>query len=436
MLVTIPAVNLAAFEIEGSVGGSSPSTDLGFDAEPLEVLDFRLEGANASLVTSWQLRVYDASDSTSPRASGGAPELTLVGATSGQTVSATAPSADISSTMPNERGHSWLVRSIVNGGNGPDGKPSADYVFERILAIRTDRGGRKVIATEGTQYSLEGWAESLNQQIDGVPTFAIADLSITTAKLASLAVTEAKLASGAVTEAKIGSLAVTEAKLGALAVTTAKIADGAVTLAKMAAAAANTLLGVAGGSTATPAAIAVAANTLLGRAAGNIEALALATHSILGRGAGNVSNLTATEGQILGRPTGGALGFGALSAFGLESGSWSPTFSSNTNLDAPTSAYGNYLRIGDVVFFSLRFAAVTSGATATRSVEMTLPVARTGNFAGTDATGAATAYSSVSTTIAGRVQSVTGAQRLICETVYSTASHGLSFAITGSYRLT
>lgn len=153
--------NLAKFTIDGTA--SSPG---GYDATISQVLDFALEGGPANLVQRWTLQVFDAADAGSPLASKNAPTLTLVGATSGQKVDAATPASGITCTMPGSGVHSWLIRSIVNGGVDASGNANPDYVFERFVAIKTGSGLRKIVGTEATQYGPRGWADAQNDLID------------------------------------------------------------------------------------------------------------------------------------------------------------------------------------------------------------------------------------------------------------------------------
>lgn len=159
--------NLAKFIIEGSEGGVSPSSDRGYDAVHEETLAFRLE-ASASLVRSFAIQVYSASVPDSPLASSGAPQLTLVGATSGQSVLAVNPAADITTEMPETGVHFWLVRCLVDGGKDADGNDDPNRVFERGIAILTGSGLRKMVASESTQYEEAGWAEVVNRIVAAI----------------------------------------------------------------------------------------------------------------------------------------------------------------------------------------------------------------------------------------------------------------------------
>lgn len=155
--------NLARFFINGV--SSTPTA--GLDASAGQLLTFTPEGAS-SLVQRSTYEVYSVSEPSSPLASKDAPTLTLVGATSGQKVDAATPSAAVTCTLPNFDGlcASWLVRRYVNGGIDASGRFNPDYVFERLVAVRAANGMRKVIATEGTQYSPRGWADAQNEEVD------------------------------------------------------------------------------------------------------------------------------------------------------------------------------------------------------------------------------------------------------------------------------
>jgi hypothetical protein len=153
--------NLAKFTINASA--SSPG---GFSATVSQVLTMALEGGPANVVNRWTLQVFDAADASSPLASKNAPSLTLVGGTSGQKVDAATPGTSITTTMPSSGVHSWLVRSLVNGGLNAKGKADPEYVYERLVYIPTGSALRKVIATEGTAASSRGWADAQNDLID------------------------------------------------------------------------------------------------------------------------------------------------------------------------------------------------------------------------------------------------------------------------------
>jgi hypothetical protein len=152
--------NLARFVVNGS-----PSSARGFDGTNSLGLTFALEAVTGA-VQRWTLEVYSPLDGNSPLQSKGAPALTLVGATSGQKVNAATPAASITTTLPASGYHTYKVRSTVNGGLDAYGRPSPDLVFERIVAIRTPAGRRKILATESSEYEAAGWAGAQNDDVD------------------------------------------------------------------------------------------------------------------------------------------------------------------------------------------------------------------------------------------------------------------------------
>lgn len=154
-------MNLAQFLINGT---PAPG---GYDAETNEELVFALAPGLAALCNRWTLAVYDPADSESPLASLDAPPLTLTGATTGLKVDASTPSANITATAPASGVHSWIVRSTVDGGLNPaTGKLDPNRVFERMVVLRSAGGRRKIVPTEGSQYSPRGWADAQNEDVD------------------------------------------------------------------------------------------------------------------------------------------------------------------------------------------------------------------------------------------------------------------------------
>ena len=149
------SLNLARFLI-----GASPSADRGFNATTSSVA-LQLE-ASSGLIRSTTFQVYDAADPTSPLASASAPVLSLnngVGGT-GQKVNAATPASAVTlSGLVPGAGHAYLVRCLVNDGLDNAGRPSAQHVFERLVACRTAQGRRKLVPGESTQGSARGWAD-------------------------------------------------------------------------------------------------------------------------------------------------------------------------------------------------------------------------------------------------------------------------------------
>lgn len=154
--------NYARFTID-----ADPSTNRGYDI---------LNGAAGTLVletpTSEQWKVTfsvsDATDENAPLASKDAPELTLNNGSgsTGTSVDAATPSSSVTTTWPASGVHSYIIRCTVNNGVDSDGSVNSDYVFERMVSIRTVEGARKIVGTEGTQYSARGWADAQNELVD------------------------------------------------------------------------------------------------------------------------------------------------------------------------------------------------------------------------------------------------------------------------------
>jgi hypothetical protein len=152
--------------------------DRGFEATPSQVLTLRLRPTVDAAIATVLFQVWDAAGANPdlgiaanpPRASSGAPALTIVGATSGKAVSPTTVSGTVSITLPASAGHSWLVRCVINGGWRalPGGGVVLDptYIHERGVFIPTGAGLRKVISTEVNQFAVEGWAEAINAMLD------------------------------------------------------------------------------------------------------------------------------------------------------------------------------------------------------------------------------------------------------------------------------
>jgi hypothetical protein len=154
--------NFARFTVD-----DDPSSNRGVDVLNSGTSVFKLETPTSE---AWKatFSVYDATDVNSPLASKDAPALTLdngAGST-GKSVSASPVSGEVEADWPASGAHSWIVRCTVNNGVNPDGSANADYVFERMVSIRSAAGRRKIVATEGTQYSPRGWADAQNEDVD------------------------------------------------------------------------------------------------------------------------------------------------------------------------------------------------------------------------------------------------------------------------------
>ncbi len=159
--------NRALFDTDGD------NADAGFLADPGDVVTFTLRNPN---VQSWQLQVWDTNQFASgnqiadnpPRKSKNAPDVQLVGATTGTIVAATTPNASITLTLPNTGNgiNSYLIRSIVDGGM-TRGQPDPAKVHQRIIS--TAPGGlRKPVVTERGEFEFDSWAGVICDIIDAL----------------------------------------------------------------------------------------------------------------------------------------------------------------------------------------------------------------------------------------------------------------------------
>lgn len=155
-------MNHARFTINGNA-----SSNRGYDTTNGAALSFALE-ASSALVRKVEYWVSDATDPEAPLASKDAPELALVGTTTGRRVIAATPATAVTTTAAAGGVHSWIVRCLVNDGVNQDGSVNPDFVFERMVSIRTADGRRKIIGAEGTQYSLRGWADAQNEDVEAL----------------------------------------------------------------------------------------------------------------------------------------------------------------------------------------------------------------------------------------------------------------------------
>jgi len=158
--------NLARFTIDGD-----PASDAfgsrGYDAINGATGTFALETPTSEV---WKVTfsVADSSDVNAPMASKDAPTLTLDNGAwaTGTSVNASSVDGVVTTTWPASGQDSYIVRCKVNDGVNPDGSANSDYVFERLVAIRSGAGLRKIIGTEGTQYSPRGWADAQNELVE------------------------------------------------------------------------------------------------------------------------------------------------------------------------------------------------------------------------------------------------------------------------------
>jgi hypothetical protein len=154
--------SLAAFELEGSVSGTTASTAYGHDAVAGETLTMRLEASPGSAIQS---AVY----SMVFKDSAGASDLVFSPVDGVPTPD---PWGDVSVTVPSGV-RAYLLRCIVNGGVDASGDNVSSWTFERIVVVRSASGTRKMIPTERTQYdAVYGWAGAINKLVDmGGPDF-------------------------------------------------------------------------------------------------------------------------------------------------------------------------------------------------------------------------------------------------------------------------
>ena len=154
----------ARFKINGTA-----SEPRGYDATPGQGLTFTLEESPANDVRSVLYQVYDAGVPNSPLSSLSAPALVLspasgIPTTANGNVTTTAPAAA-------HQGASYIVRCVVDGGIGPDGKVDQTRTYERIVTVRTQHGLRKPIPSESTQYGARGTADELAKIVDAVESY-------------------------------------------------------------------------------------------------------------------------------------------------------------------------------------------------------------------------------------------------------------------------
>lgn len=153
--------NLARFTVN-----SDPSVNKGIDVLNGATGTFKLETPTSEV---WKVTfsTADATDVNAPLASKDADELVLDnGSATGTSVDAATVSSEVTTTWPASGAHSYIVRCTVNNGVNSDGSANSDYVFERMCSIRNAEGRRKIVATEGTQYSVRGWADAQNESVD------------------------------------------------------------------------------------------------------------------------------------------------------------------------------------------------------------------------------------------------------------------------------
>lgn len=159
--------NRALFDVNGD------GQNQGFNGSAAQFLTMTLRDPVG--VRTWTLQTYAVAAydpnlgvlANPPRSSTGAPELTLVGSTSGQSVAASTPNAPITTNLPaTTDAHSYIIRSMVDGGLDDKGRWDSTKVWERMVTVNTVNGVRKIVATERTQYSDASWEEPFNKALE------------------------------------------------------------------------------------------------------------------------------------------------------------------------------------------------------------------------------------------------------------------------------
>ena len=162
--------NLALFDIDAD------GLDQGVDVVNGATITLTLRQSPPIGIRSVVYQVFDAAAfdpgfaiaANPPRSTKAATELVLdngAGGT-GQAVAPVLADGPVTTTIPAAPElSSWLIRCVVDGGVDADGRPDADRIWERLIAIRDAAGLRKIIATETTQYEDDGWAEAFNEAV-------------------------------------------------------------------------------------------------------------------------------------------------------------------------------------------------------------------------------------------------------------------------------
>lgn len=187
-----------------------------------------------------------------------------------------------------------------------------------------------------------------------VETAKIADDAIIAAKIAASAVTAQKIAASAVETSKIADAAVTTDKLADLAITTAKLANQVVNASKLADASVN----LSKINTASFTGAGAANRLLLTDAAGALSLQAIANLSL----------------SLLGQPT-ADIPMNNKSFSGLQTATFTPRFlwGGNGVGVVYSSQYGNYIKIGRLVFFTISLTMTNMGSSTGSAVIDTLP---------------------------------------------------------------
>jgi hypothetical protein len=160
--------------------------DRGFEGVNGDTYALKLRQQPPIGVTSVLFQVYDPAGfndelgiaGNPPRASKDAPDLTLVGASSGPAVSPATVDGTVAITLPASGGHSYIVRCVVNGGKRQlaNGLEVVDptLIHERGIWTPATNGLRKAVCTETTQFEINGWAGPIAELMDAAGGAGIA----------------------------------------------------------------------------------------------------------------------------------------------------------------------------------------------------------------------------------------------------------------------
>jgi hypothetical protein len=163
---------------------SSASSAGGFDATNGQVLTLQLE---ASPGLDIETVLYSVSQFTK-----NAPSLTF------SNPSPQPPTTAITVAMPAAGNHTYILRSVINGGVDKLNKKVAAFTHERIVAIRNSLGKRKIPPAETQQYDATfGWTEAFNETIDGAAESPTQVLKFTTTTAVQAELTKDGAAPGA-----------------------------------------------------------------------------------------------------------------------------------------------------------------------------------------------------------------------------------------------
>lgn len=159
------APNLALFDFDADGGNS------GFTADPGDVVSITIRNPN---VRNWQAQVWDANAFATgnpildnpPRKSKNAPDVALVGATTGSIVAPVTPAGAVTLELPNTGNgiNSYLVRVVVDGGM-TNGVIDPNKVHQREIST-APTNLRKPVVTELGEFEFDSWAGPVCDLID------------------------------------------------------------------------------------------------------------------------------------------------------------------------------------------------------------------------------------------------------------------------------